>query len=84
MICDILMPRKDGIEVLRALRALSDLLPIIMMAGESHRNQSIDLDYLRFARRLGATRTIEKPFRPSALVKLALASIRHAGGPAPH
>jgi two-component system, chemotaxis family, chemotaxis protein CheY len=73
IICDVFMPDKEGIETLKELRQLDPVVPIVMMSGgaptayfwgATHR------DYLAMAEALGATRTIEKPFKYSQLIKL--------------
>jgi CheY-like chemotaxis protein len=73
VICDLFMPNKEGIATLRELRRLDPVVPIIMISGGS---QSADFwgathgDYLAIAESLGATRTLEKPFKYSHLIKL--------------
>jgi CheY-like chemotaxis protein len=73
VICDVFMPDKEGIATLRELRRLDSVVPIIMISGGS---QSADFwgathgDYLAIAESLGATRTLEKPFKYSHLIKL--------------
>ena len=91
VICDIFMPDKEGIETLRELRGLDPAVPVIMMSdgapsvylwGTMHR------DFLGIAERFGATRTIEKPFKYSQLLRLVkeclaaglLATGKGAGG----
>jgi two-component system, chemotaxis family, chemotaxis protein CheY len=74
VLCDIFMPRKDGIATLRELRAICTDLPIIMMSGGTPRplraGDPTDTDYLRMAKSLGATRTLMKPFDARKLVSL--------------
>jgi two-component system, chemotaxis family, chemotaxis protein CheY len=73
VLCDIFMPNKDGFETLRELRRLDPAVPIIMMSSNA---PSISFwgiahtDYLEMAKAFGASRTIEKPFRYSQLVRL--------------
>jgi two-component system, chemotaxis family, chemotaxis protein CheY len=73
VICDVFMPDKEGIATLRDLRRLDSAVPIIMMSGgappvyfwgATHR------DYLAMAKALGATWTIEKPFKYSRFIRL--------------
>jgi len=73
VICDVFMPDKEGIATLQDLRRLDSAVPIIMTSdgaptayfwGATHR------DYLEMAKALGATRTIEKPFKYSRFIRL--------------
>jgi DNA-binding response OmpR family regulator len=58
VITDMVMPDAEGIETIRELRREAPTLPIIAMSGSGAL-------YLKSAARLGATATIEKPFRPA-------------------
>ena len=62
VITDILMPEIDGLEVIRELRRDTPRIPAIAISGG-------DAIYLRMAKRLGATTTLVKPFRPMELLK---------------
>ena len=74
VISDVFMPNKNGIETLRELRQINTDVPIIMMSAgipEAWRVAGLtDEDYLRMTAVLGATRTLEKPFRPGQLLAL--------------
>jgi CheY-like chemotaxis protein len=73
VICDVFMPDKEGIETLKELRELDPTVPIIMMSGEAPTAYfwgATHRDYLAMAKALGATRTIEKPFKYSQLIRL--------------
>jgi two-component system response regulator CpxR len=74
IICDVIMPRLDGIATLTELRRLDDKMPIVMMSAGAPRAARIGReetgDYLALARSLGATETIEKPFRSRQLIGL--------------
>jgi CheY-like chemotaxis protein len=71
VICDVFMPGKDGLATLQELRAISGDVPVIMISGGSMRPLRADdagnLDYLKMATELGATRTIAKPFNTREL-----------------
>ena len=56
VICDIKMPKKDGLDVLNFLKSYDDKIPIIMISG--HATVAIAVE----ATRLGAYEFIEKPF----------------------
>jgi CheY-like chemotaxis protein len=67
VITDILMPERDGIEMLMTLRSDGVNVPVIAITG-------IPLDaglYLDVAHNLGARRTLEKPFKIEALLQAA-------------
>lgn len=74
VICDVLMPNKDGLETVREIRSISGTLPIITMNGGPPVDQTVldpgEIDYLRLALAFGATRAIAKPFRPAELIAL--------------
>jgi CheY-like chemotaxis protein len=82
VICDVLMPNKDGLETVREIRSVTDRLPIITMNGGPVVDQTVldqgEIDYLRLALAFGATHAIAKPFRPAeliALVRTCLAAV---------
>jgi CheY-like chemotaxis protein len=66
IITDILMPEKDGLEVIRELRRDYPKAKVIALSGGSRR---INFDALDVARRFGAVRTLEKPFELKDLLK---------------
>jgi CheY-like chemotaxis protein len=73
VICDVFMPEKEGIETLKGLRQLDPVVPIIMMSGgapSAYFWGATHRDYLAMAEALGATRTIEKPFKYSQFIRL--------------
>jgi len=73
VLCDVFMPKKEGMETIRDLRQLSTGTPIISMTG---RSDAFEADFLRMTRKLGATRALTKPFDVEeflALVRRCLA-----------
>lgn len=58
-IIDLLMPKKEGIETIVELRRLQPSLAIVAISGGGC---AAPQDYLRMAQKLGATRTLAKPF----------------------
>ena len=71
VITDISMPNKDGIETIRAIKAIDPEVPIIAVSGGGRTKYP---DPLRLARNLGAVATLEKPFlRTQLLAAVALA-----------
>ena len=65
VITDIIMPSKDGIEVIIALRKAQPTAKIIAISGGGRLNAK---DYLGIAQKLGAAATLSKPFSGSELV----------------
>ena len=64
VVTDLMMPDKDGLEVIRAIREGSKETPILAMtAGLA----SLKEPLLVAASALGANDVIQKPFRPGAL-----------------
>jgi CheY-like chemotaxis protein len=66
VITDIVMPRMEGIETVRALRRLDPGVCIIAISGSSG-DQGF---YLKAAAALGADATLQKPFRAAELQQL--------------
>ena len=71
VITDLLMPEKEGIETIMALRRKIPALKIIAMSGGGLVDPE---DYLVLARKLGATQTLAKPFSGKELAA-AVASV---------
>jgi len=67
VITDIVMPRKEGIETIVELRRSHPEVRIIALSGVGSGGGD---DYLRFAEKLGATRTLSKPVRVSDLRRI--------------
>nr|WP_298682221.1 response regulator [uncultured Dongia sp.] len=65
VITDIIMPEQEGIETILAIRKLDPTIPIIAMSGGSSLGS---VDFLAAALSFGATRILNKPFGPKALV----------------
>jgi two-component system, chemotaxis family, chemotaxis protein CheY len=64
VITDIVMPNKDGIAVVRALREQVPPVHIIAISGAGDSAE----DYLDLAYRMGAMKVLLKPFTPAALI----------------
>jgi CheY-like chemotaxis protein len=67
ILTDILMPGQDGMETIRAVRRAYPDVKIIAMSGGGHIDK---MDYLRYARMLGADATINKPADIDELIQL--------------
>jgi CheY-like chemotaxis protein len=59
IITDILMPEKDGLEVIREMRRECPTVKVIALSGGSRK---VHFDALDVAKRFGALATLEKPF----------------------
>jgi CheY-like chemotaxis protein len=67
---DLFMPAIDGLETIKAFRQLKPDLPIIAISGFIPRDGiSQAPDFLGMATKLGATRSLAKPFRPRELIQ---------------
>ena len=58
VITDIVMPEKEGIELIMELKGLDPAVQIIAISGGGRINPE---DYLKWARRFGVERTFSKP-----------------------
>jgi len=66
VITDILMPEQEGLETIRALRQTCPAIKIIAISGGG---QKRTLNFLFVAEKLGAQRTLWKPFRRQELLE---------------
>ena len=67
VVCDLLMPVKEGIETIMDIRRKRPRLPIIAISGGGRNNRQ---DILDAAQKLGASAALPKPFRPKDLIEL--------------
>ena len=67
VVCDIVMPDRDGIELIPEMKALHPAVKIVAISGRQHIGA---LDVLNLAKRMGADATLAKPFAMDALVAL--------------
>ncbi len=68
---DMMMPGKDGVEVLKEVKAIAPELPVVMMSGYS-------LDEKRQqASRLGAVDCLKKPFEVDDIRRVVKEAIGH-------
>jgi len=79
---DIFMPGMDGLETMRLVHQQRPLIPIIVISGNP---LTIDSgpDFLTMATKLGAVRSLQKPFKPAALLAAVAGSLEAAQRPSP-
>jgi YesN/AraC family two-component response regulator len=65
VLTDMLMPSKDGVELIGELRTKYPATRIIAMSGGGHIHSD---QYLKIAQKLGAHASISKPFTREALL----------------
>ena len=65
MITDLIMPEKEGIEVISAVRISHPGLPIIAISGGGRVSAG---DYLEIAQKIGANVALAKPFSGATLI----------------
>ena len=64
---DIFMPGMDGFETMRLVHQRKPRIPIIVISGKPIPADS-GPDYLTMAMKLGAISSLQKPFKPAALL----------------
>jgi CheY-like chemotaxis protein len=67
VVTDLVMPNQEGIETIEQLRRLTPSLPIVAISGGGRTGNR---DVLALAAKVGASRTMAKPFRPRELVQV--------------
>jgi DNA-binding NtrC family response regulator len=71
MIVDVFMPRMRGFESIRMFHDHAPAVPLIAISGYAFSNpEASSPDFLRMALKLGATRCLRKPFRPTTLLSV--------------
>ena len=65
VITDIVMPNREGIETIQALRMDFPEMPILAMSGSHGPGK----DYLDWAQGVGADDCLAKPFNPAELIR---------------
>jgi CheY-like chemotaxis protein len=66
---DIFMPGMDGLEMMRLVHQQQPLVPIVVISGRPiDSDPGSGPDFLTMATKLGAISTLQKPFKPAALL----------------
>lgn len=65
VITDLVMPEKEGIEIIISLEEIAPRVKIIAMSGGGRGNPG---NYLAMAAKLGADKTLAKPFKKAELL----------------
>ena len=79
---DIFMPGMDGFETMRQVRQQQPSIPIIVISGRPIPSGSVDgPDFLAMATKLGAIRSLQKPFRSDVLLATVAACLEAANNP---
>ena len=80
---DIFMPGMDGFETMRLVHQQQPLIPIIVISGNPATFDSVcGPDFLTMATKLGAVSSLQKPFKPAALLAAVANSLETAKHPA--
>ena len=67
VVCDIVMPDREGIETIREIRRLNGRVAIVAISGGLSPVQAGNVDVLDLAELLGADLSLKKPFPLSEL-----------------
>jgi CheY-like chemotaxis protein len=69
LLLDIFMPGMDGLETMRLIHQRKPLIPIIVISGHPIApDPGSSPDFLTMATKLGAVSSLQKPFKPAALL----------------
>jgi CheY-like chemotaxis protein len=81
---DIFMPGMDGFETMRMARQKRPLIPIVVISGQPLPSDSGSApDFLTMATKLGAISSLQKPFKPAALLAAVASCLEAAKHPSP-
>jgi DNA-binding response OmpR family regulator len=75
VLLDLLMPRMDGMELLRRLRAVGNVIPVVILTAHGSIPEAVA------AMKLGAIDFLTKPITPEALRRAVAEVIKRHGSP---
>ena len=79
---DIFMPGMDGLETMRLIHQQQPLIPIIVISGRPIISvPGAGPDFLTMATKLGAVSSLQKPFKPAALLAAVAGCLEAATRP---
>jgi CheY-like chemotaxis protein len=78
---DIFMPGMDGLETMRLVHQQQPRTPIIVISGNPVMDFGSGPDFLTMARKLGAVSSLQKPFKPAALLAAVASCLEAAKRP---
>lgn len=79
---DIFMPGMDGLETMRLVHQQHPLIPIIVISGRPiDSDLTAGPDFLTMATKLGAICSLQKPFKPAALLAAVTGCLEAAKRP---
>ena len=70
VVCDIVMPEQEGVKTITSMRRARPDVGIVAISGGLTKIGGKSIDILEIAERLGADRTLNKPFQLSELAKV--------------
>ncbi len=65
VLCDLMMPRKNGFETIQEIRALAPDMPVVAISGFL-----FGVDHAAMRENLGVAALVEKPFRKAHLLEV--------------
>lgn len=74
VITDVIMPETEGLEVISEVKQMAPSTKVIAVSGGGYNN---NMSYLTIAERMGADKTISKPFK----IELFLSTVKELVGP---
>jgi CheY-like chemotaxis protein len=82
LVLDIFMPGMDGLETMRLIHQQQPLIPIIVISGNPVTwDSGSGPDFLTMATKLGAVSSLQKPFKPAALLAAVTGCLEAAKRP---